>query len=73
MEIASESRDGRHTDDSLPFLTLLVSSHDTLDERSAKFVAHRALVVVCCGDEELVLDVYEMLRVLDDFDVGVCN
>ena len=71
MQVARESRHRGHTDDDFIRLTILVCTHDSLDDCGADLVLDWALGVVGRGDEELVLNVNEMLRVVDDLDVGV--
>jgi len=69
-QVPRETRDGGNDDDDAKLPILIVCASDGIDDGFADLVAHGLLFLACGGDEELVLDVDEMLRVLDDRLVG---
>ena len=54
-------------------LTVAGGSYYTLHDGGLNLIFDRSLLVASSSDEELILDVYEMLAVLDDLAVGVLN
>src|SRR5207244_347178 len=72
-QIAREGRDGRHDNDHFELPALSRSPQDTVRNGSPDQVLDRALTLVRGGDEELVFDVYEVLRPRDDLYVCIGN
>lgn len=71
MEVTCESWNGRHADDDFVLLVVLKGAYDTFYDCCADFVADWVLGVVCCCDEELVLDVDEVLACPDSLNIGI--
>ena len=73
MKVSSKSGHGRHAHNYLIFLAVLMSSNDPLCNRRSNLIPDWVLGVVTSRDEELILDINEMLTVMDDLYVCICN
>ena len=72
-QVAGEGGDCRHDHDDFELLTLSRGSHDSVHDGRPDKVLDGALTLVRSRDEELVLYVYEVLGLRDDFYVRICN
>jgi hypothetical protein len=73
VEISCEGGHGGHADDDFELLAVLICLYAAISNGGSDFVPDWVLSVVCCGDEELVFNIDEVLSVADDFDIGICN
>src|SRR6201999_928948 len=55
----------------LPCLVILTGTGDSLNEGIADLVVHCSAFRLTAGYEELILDIDEMVRLFDHFDVGI--
>ena len=72
-QVTRKAGDGGDDNDNAELAVLLSSANASVDNCPADVVVDRVLLAASGGDEELVLDVDEVLRVADGFAVGVLD
>ena len=73
MKVTGKSRHRRNADNDLVCFSSIMCTKDAFYDGSSNLVLDWVLTVCCRGDEELVFNVDEMLAIMDDLYVCICN
>lgn len=72
-KVTGKTRDGRDHNDNPELSPLFARSDTGFHDRASDHIVYRRLVLSGSGDEELVFDVDEMLRITDDVDISILD